>query len=413
MFLLLGLVAGLSSCAALVGGMVLSMSRQWGELYAADDPFKKRIEPQILFNAGRLISFALFGGLLALIGGSLRLTPSLYAVLVMAISLAMIVLGLQMLGVRSLQRFQFTMPKSVTRYIADETHFKGRYMPFAMGALTFFVPCGFAITAQSFALLSGNPFQGGLIMLLFALGTLPMLLAIGLSSVKFLEKPALASGFLKVAGALVLLFALFNVNNQLAVLDAPNLADLFSPARPPSSEAGADRFPEHGDGKQILNMEATAYGYNPNHLTVAAGVPVEWRIGDTGTSGCTNAIISKDLFDGQISLTPGRTSVKVFTARKPGRYRFSCWMGMATGCIDVTVPGESQPDRVRVDEGTEPDPGAARAGLIPERSLSRSRVARVSSEGTQHPAAAERRGLSFSCYPVTPPARAAFIDPVR
>jgi len=31
-FLLLGLVAGFSSCAALVGGIVLSMSKQWGEL---------------------------------------------------------------------------------------------------------------------------------------------------------------------------------------------------------------------------------------------------------------------------------------------------------------------------------------------------------------------------------------------
>ena len=37
-FLLLGLVAGFSSCAALVGGIVLSMSKQWGELYSPDDP---------------------------------------------------------------------------------------------------------------------------------------------------------------------------------------------------------------------------------------------------------------------------------------------------------------------------------------------------------------------------------------
>ena len=202
-FLLLGLVAGFSSCAALVGGIVLSMSKQWGELYSPDDPLQKRLEPHLLFNSGRLISYAGLGAVLALIGGTLRITPSISAVLVIAISLIMIVLGLQMLGVRFLRRFQFSMPRSVTRYVADESHFKGRYMPFLLGALTFFLPCGFTITAQSFALLSGKPLQGSLIMLFFALGTLPMLLLIGFSSVKFLEKPRLAASFLKVAGILV------------------------------------------------------------------------------------------------------------------------------------------------------------------------------------------------------------------
>jgi uncharacterized protein len=334
-FLLLGLVAGFSSCAALVGGIVLSMSKQWGEIYSPDDPLKKRFEPHLLFNVGRLISFALLGALLALIGGGLRLTPTFSSLLVIAISFVMIVLALQMLGVRFMQRFQFTMPKSVTRYVADESHFKGRYMPFAMGALTFFVPCGFAITAQSFALLSGKPLQGGLIMLFFALGTLPMLLIIGFSSVKFLEKPKLAASFLKVAGVLVLFFALFNINNQLVVLNAPNLGDLFSPASAPSTASAAVQLPPLVAGKQVVKMEASASGYSPDYLTVRAGTPVRWEIKDTGTSGCTNAVISKDLFSGQIALTPGQTSTKEFTPKKAGKYKFSCWMGMVTGTFNV------------------------------------------------------------------------------
>jgi sulfite exporter TauE/SafE/plastocyanin domain-containing protein/copper chaperone CopZ len=335
-FLLLGLVAGFSTCAALVGGIVLSMSKQWGEIYSPDDPFKKRAEPHLLFNTGRLIAFAGLGAVLALIGGTLRLTPTLAATLVIAISLMMILLALQMLGVKFAQRFQLRMPGSVTRYVADEKHFKGRYMPFAMGALTFFLPCGFALTAQSFALLSGKPLQGALIMLFFALGTLPMLLIIGLSSVKFMEKPKLAMSFLKVAGILVLFFALFNINNQLVVLNAPNLGDLFSPSSAVANSASTTtRLPQIVGGKQVLEMEASASGYSPADLTVRAGVPVEWRIKDTGTSGCTNAIISKDLFSGQIALTPGRTSTRVFTAGKPGLYRFSCWMGMVTGTINA------------------------------------------------------------------------------
>ena len=336
-FLLLGLVAGFSSCAALVGGIVLSMSKQWGELHSPEDPLKKKLEPHLLFNGGRLLSFAVLGAVLALIGGTLRLTTSLSAALVILISLLMIVLALQMLGVRPFQRFQFTMPRSVTRYIADESHFKGRYMPFILGALTFFLPCGFALTAQSFALLSGRPLQGGLIMLFFALGTLPMLLLIGFTSVKFLEKPKLAMGFLKVAAIVVLFFAIFNINNQLAVLNAPNLGDLFrSPTT--ATAQGGDPLPAIVGGKQILKTDASASGYTPDTLRVRAGVPVRWEITDTGTSGCTNAVISRDLFDGQISLTHGKTSVKEFTPRKPGQYKFSCWMGMVTGVINVVDP---------------------------------------------------------------------------
>ncbi|HEY5530915.1 MAG TPA: sulfite exporter TauE/SafE family protein [Candidatus Anoxymicrobiaceae bacterium] len=337
-FLLLGLVAGFSSCAALVGGIVLSMSKQWGELHSPDDPLKKRLEPHLLFNIGRLVSFAFLGALLALIGSAFRFTPTFSAVLVIVISIVMIMLGLQMLGIRALRRFQFRMPRSVTRYVADESHFKGRYMPFTMGALTFFLPCGFTITAEGFALLSGKPLQGALIMLFFALGTLPMLLIIAFSSVKFLEKPRTAETFLKVAGVLVLFFALFNINNQLVVLNAPNLGDIFSPSRAATTSAKAGtgvQLPPIINGKQVIKMEASGAGYSPNDFTVRAGVPVRWEITDTGTTACTSAVISADLFDGQVNLAHGTTSSKEFTPSKLGEYRFSCWMGMVTGVINV------------------------------------------------------------------------------
>ena len=68
---------------------------------------------------------------------------------------------------------------------------------------------------------------------------------------------------------------------------------------------------------------------------VEAGIPVSWEITDKGTSGCTNAIISKGLFSGEIVLTPGQTIVKEFTPVKPGKYKFSCWMGMVSGIIEV------------------------------------------------------------------------------
>ena len=125
----------------------------------------------------------------------------------------------------------------------------------------------------------------------------------------------------------------------MAVLGYPGLENIL-PGVLASTTSKKDTInnaslPPIVNGVQILKMEANARGYFPANLTVRAGIPVRWEITDTGTSGCTNAIISRALFTGQIDLTPGQTSVKDFTVSQPGNYRFSCWMGMVTGTVEV------------------------------------------------------------------------------
>lgn len=340
-FFVFGLLAGISSCAALVGGLILSMSKQWGELYSDADSAWKKIQPHLIFNAGRLISYGVLGAILGAIGGKLNFSLNFGPILVIAVSVMMIFLALQMFGLQAFRKFQFTMPKFITRFIADESNFKGRYMPFLMGAFTFFLPCGFTITAQGLALISGNAVQGGLIMFLFAIGTLPILLIIGLSSVKFSQKPHLSERFLKVAGILVLFFALYNINFQLNVLGISSFSDLGINSGQSSITAKNDSFQNKTglssivNGKQILKMDASSRGYSPNYFKIKVGIPARWEITDKGISGCTNAVISKNLFEGEISLIPGQTSVKEFTPEKPGKYKFSCWMGMVSGIIEV------------------------------------------------------------------------------
>jgi uncharacterized protein len=330
-----GVMAGLSSCAALVGGLILSMSKQWSQLYSEKHSFGEKLQPHLMFNLGRLISYGAFGGLLGVIGSKFQFSITFTSVLIFAVSIMMIFLALQMLGFKAFRKFQITMPKFITRYAANESNFKGKYMPFIMGALTFILPCGFTITAQGLALLSGSVIQGALIMLFFALGTLPMLLIIGVSSVKAAEKPHTSYKFLKVAGVLVLFFALYNINSQLNVLGWTSLNDINLKSNDVVDITKTDDLPPIVDGKQILKMDAATSGYTPNYLKVRAGVPVKWEITDKGTSGCTNAIISKSLFDGQIDLNPNETAIKEFTPKTPGKYKFSCWMGMVSGVIEV------------------------------------------------------------------------------
>lgn len=336
-----GLVAGFSSCAALVGGIILSMSKHWDELYFSTDSTWKKLQPNLIFNIGRLLSYGFFGALLGAIGSKLNFSLKFGPILVIAVSVLMIFLAFQMLGLRIFRKFHFIMPKFITRFIADEANFKGRYMPFLMGAFTFFLPCGFTITAQGLALISQNAIQGGLIMLLFALGNLPMLLFIGLSSVKFSQKPHLFNRFLKVAGILVLFFSLYNINFQLNVLGMSNLSDLVINFSQSSNTVknnlihNEEGLAQIVNGKQILKMDASSRGYSPNYFKVKAGIPVRWEITDTGTNGCTNAVISKNLFDDAILLTHGQTSIKEFTPKQAGKYKFSCWMGMVSGIIEV------------------------------------------------------------------------------
>jgi len=337
-FLGFGLLAGLSSCAALVGGIVLSMSKQWNSLYSQDQSTSKKLQPHIMFNAGRLVSYTVLGGVLGLIGSRLQISPQFTAYLVVAISILMIALGLQMLGVKAFRKFQITAPKSATRYIANEKNFQGKQMPFIMGALTFFLPCGFTITAQSLALLSGNAFQGALIMGAFAVGTVPSLFFIGLSSVKFNSKPHLAERFAKTAGFLVLFFALYNVSNQMNVLGFTGFSGVLSSAQSQTRIATVDAkdLPQIVDGKQVIKM--TAYGSKdvPNYFKVRVGIPVRWEVtADRTAGGCNGSIISNSLFSGSIDLVPGQVSVKEFTPEKTGKFRFSCQMGMIAGIIEV------------------------------------------------------------------------------
>lgn len=327
-----GFLAGISSCAALVGGIVLSMSKQWQSLYAENDTTSKKIQPHLMFNAGRVVSYVILGGILGLIGSRLQISSQFTSYLIVGISLLMIALGLQMLGVKAFRKFQIAVPKTATRYIANENNFQGKYMPFIMGALTFFLPCGFTIAAQGLALISGNFFQGALIMGAFVLGTVPTLLFIGLSSVKFSSKPHLAERFSKVAGFLVLFFALFNMTNQMNVLGFTGV----SLNQNQTQTIDEKDLPPIVNGKQVIKMVASSSKDTPNYFKVRLGVPVRWEItADSSAGGCNSSIISASLFSGSIDLTPGQVSVKEFTPTKAGKFRFSCQMGMITGIIEV------------------------------------------------------------------------------
>ncbi len=323
-FFALGLIAGLSSCAALIGGLLLSLVKQWNEVYIAESNIQKA-QPHIMFHAGRIISFFILGGALGLIGKSISLSNTTFiSILTILVSFIMFTLALQMLGVGWAQKFKFTAPKFFTRYIADESNFEGKYMPSITGALTFFLPCGFTLIAQSVALTSGNVLQGALIMLAFSLGTLPTLLAISFGGLAFNARPHLTARFNIVAGLIIIFFVIYNVNGQLNVLGYPSLNDIsFS-----SSNKETQEIAEVNNGVQVINLVTKGFEYIPTgSTTIKANIPTKLIIDNQGTQGCAAYMASRGLIKNYIEIKPGITEVDLGSPRK-GTYKITCAMGM-------------------------------------------------------------------------------------
>ncbi len=208
----IGIIASLSTCMAVVGGLVLSLSGTFAKQGSS-------IRPHLMFHSGRLIGFFILGGIIGLVGGAFELGALGTSILSLVISLAMIGLGINLLDLFPwARRFQLTIPKSFGRKVFSLSSLNSSVMPFAIGVLTFFLPCGFTQSMQLYALSTHSFTTASGIMLSFALGTLPILGMISFGS-KYIERLQTKSGKLfKVMGIVVILFALFNIINALAAL---------------------------------------------------------------------------------------------------------------------------------------------------------------------------------------------------
>lgn len=207
----IGIIASLSTCMAVVGGLVLSMSATFAK--EGD-----KVRPQVLFHTGRLISFFVLGGVIGSAGAVFQLGQTGIFVLGMIIGLVMLVMGINLLDVfHSTKRFQIAMPQSFSKKINSLTNINHTLTPALVGMATFFLPCGFTQSMQLYTLSTGNFLQGGMTMFAFALGTLPVLSIISFSSLS-IHKKSSAGIFFKTAGLIVIMFAVFNIINSFVAI---------------------------------------------------------------------------------------------------------------------------------------------------------------------------------------------------
>lgn len=204
---LIGIVASLSSCLAIVGGLILSLSAKVSQ----DEGSGKAKKPLVLFHAGRLFGFAILGGVLGLIGEALGINFLFSAILGLVASSVMIILGLNLVGV--FKKNNITLPSSIFGFFRKVEH--ATWAPILIGLGTFFLPCGFTQSMQISALSSGSFMSGFLIMFSFALGTLPVLALLSFGSVSFAHS-RYAPLFFKSAGVVVIGLGVFALLSGLA-----------------------------------------------------------------------------------------------------------------------------------------------------------------------------------------------------
>lgn len=216
---MIGVIASLSTCMVIVGGLVLSMSATFAK--EGD-----KIKPQLMFHIGRILSFFILGGIIGALGSVFRLTTIMTFILSLCINIVMIILGINLLDVFPwAKKLQPSMPKFIAKHAQAVSKINHTFTPLLVGIATFFLPCGFTQSMQLYTLTTGTFLKGGLTMLAFAIGTLPVLALVSFSS--FSIKNNSKSGiFFKTAGLIVLMFAVFNLINSLVIINV--LPPLFN-----------------------------------------------------------------------------------------------------------------------------------------------------------------------------------------
>lgn len=321
-FVIAGLIAGFSTCAAMSGGLVLALAKKWA---SGTDKGRGVILPSLTFNIGRIISYLFFGGILGFLGERAKGFSGGGTYFSIIISLILIISALNILGI-NIPGLNFKAAGRVADKITKKTFGKFSYLESPIvGALTFFIPCGFTLSAQAAAIASTDALRGALIMGLFALGTAPALFSIGALGGKLMS-PKSSKIFSIIIGIIIIILSVSNIGNQMNVLKTSGWSFSSGDNKPTGNLSESSEV-------QVIKMKIDRDGYSPNEFEVRVGIPVRWEMENDGTYSCASGVLAPKIFDGVVSILPGQKIVKEFTLNKPGTYYFSCTMGMYTGSI--------------------------------------------------------------------------------
>ena len=329
---LLGLTAGVSTCMALVGGLVLAVSANREE--AGHTSGLARWRPHLAFHAGRVAGFFVLGAALGALGARFSLPDQLQALFIVVIGVAMALLGLRLTGLSPrMAGWSLALPESWSRSVsADPSKPYSDVRAAALGTATFILPCGFTQIVQLYAMTTGSALQAGTVMAVFAIGTMPGLLALA-------GLPMFASGerrtkVLAVVGVALMVFAVVNLSA------AAGLLGLTSPKAAAVTASGVSANVTLSDGVQVVTMSQNARGYLPDATVVYAGVPISWVVTSESEYTCASYLRAVG-GDWKYNLKTGLNTISLPAMQKGQTFDFTCVMGMYSGSLVAADPPKS------------------------------------------------------------------------
>jgi sulfite exporter TauE/SafE len=332
---LTGLLAGGLSCMAVQGGLLMATLAQ-----SEEEKLKLKMKggnalPIIAFLIAKLFAYSVLGFLLGWFGSFFQLTTQIRAILLVAVAVFMVGTAFNILEIHPIFRyFVIQPPRFLTRLVRKQSKSQALFAPAILGTFTIFIPCGTTQAMMALAIASGSPLLGAATLFAFVLGTSPVFFILGFFATKLGD--IFQQKFMKLAAFAIILLAVFNINNAIALTGSrftlenmsKNIWCVFTVC-----EVGNTALVSQINNNPTITIQSL--GYNPNSISVKAGAQVKLKLVNTGGASCVQAFTIPSL--GIQKVVPPGTSGEVdFTApSSPTQIAFMCTMGMYRGVINV------------------------------------------------------------------------------
>lgn len=170
------------------------------------------------YNLGRVSSYLILGMIFGGLGALFSLNMQMHGILFIFAGVVMIITALGMFGLSKLIHL-------LERGFSSNPLFKTLFSRlikskrigsfFALGVMNGFFPCGFVFFFAAKAAASASIINGGLIMGVFGLATVPTLLALG-QSVSFFKEIAFRQTMNRIAALAILIYGIYSVYYGMA-----------------------------------------------------------------------------------------------------------------------------------------------------------------------------------------------------
>jgi sulfite exporter TauE/SafE/copper chaperone CopZ len=318
--LITGLAAGVSTCMALAGGLVMAVSAEANSSFRA----------QLLFHSGRLAAYTVWGFFLGLLGTAAKFSDIFVAILSGITGIVLFRLALSMTGLfPNLPALSIPLPEKFKRRFSHGE--VAKTAPALVGALTFFLPCGFTLAIELAVMRAGDPLLGAISMATFVLGTTPGLLLLWLAAG---WKGRWRTSFLRVVGWVIATFSLVTLSSAWNTFTLASISPTPTSPTVVISNSGSSEIAPKAKGSLSIVLTQDGRGYTPNTLRLPRNSHIELVVNSTNPYTCAADFTIPELGFHKF-LDKGLNTFEFETPDEEKDIWFGCGMRMFQGKIEV------------------------------------------------------------------------------